>query len=134
MALIITPAILMIRIERLINKVSVDDSESAITLCRKYIEDLENKSISIININDARLLAEALFEIELLVTLGLMRCGEELLKTINDKIIKILVDYNIFRNRLMNDVPNEDSIGALAMLPTDCLRDIVDKLQVEYVW
>ena len=134
MVSIITPAILMIRLERLVNSVSVNDAQSAIKLCRKYIEDLENISTSIISKNEARVLAEDLFEIELLITLGVMTFASERLKNIYDKIIKILVDYNIFRNRLMNDVLNEDTIGTLAMLPSDCLRDIVDKLQVEYVW
>lgn len=136
MVSVITPAILMIRIERLINSVSINDAQTAIKLCRKYIEDLENRSItvSIIKQNDARFIAEDIFEIELLITLGAMTCAAEMLAKINNKIIKILVNYNIFRNRLMTDLSNEDTIGTLTMLPKDCLRDIVDKLQVEYVW
>ena len=136
MVSIITPTILMMRMERLVHNVSVNDGQAAIKLCRKYIEDLENRSnsISILKTSDARVIAEEIFEIELLITLGLMTCAEERLKTINNKIIKILVDYNIFRNRLMNDVSDNNTIGTLAMLPSDCLRDIVDKLQVEYVW
>lgn len=132
----ITPTIMMIRLERLINTVSNNNAQSAINLCRKYIEDLENRSISIsiIEQNDARFIAEDLFEIELLITLGLMSCSEQRLKKINDKVIKILVDYNMFRNRLMQDTSDVDKIGILSTLPNDCLRIIVDKLQLEYVW
>lgn len=136
MVSVITPAILMIRIERLIHNVLINDAQSAIKLCRRYIEDLENRSISIsiLTSNDARVIAEDIFEIELLISLGVMSCATERLKRINDKIIKTLLPYNIFRNRLMNEVSNNDTIGTLAMLPNDCLRDIIDKLQVEYVW
>lgn len=136
MLTVITPAIMMIRIERLMNHVSINDTETAIKLCKKYIEDLDNRSISIsiIETNDARYIAENLFEIELLITLGVTSCATIMLKIIKNKIIKILVNYNILRNRLMNDSSNVDTIGTLAMLPGDCLRDIVDKLQVDYVW
>lgn len=132
----ITPTILMVRLEKLIKTVSDNDAQSAIKLCRKYIDDLENRSISIsiIKPNEAHLIAEDLFEIELLITIGLMNHSTERLKKINNKIIKLLVNYNMIRNRIMNDISNQDTIGTLAMLPIDCLRDIVDKLQVDYVW
>lgn len=136
MVSVITPAILMIRIERLINNVSVDDNQNIIKLCRRYIEDFGNKklSVSITSQNDTRFIAEDFFEIELLVTLGAMTSAINKLKKLHHKIIKILVNYSIFCNRIMNDKSNEDTIGTLSILPTDCLRDIVDKLQIDYVW
>lgn len=136
MVSIITPAILMIRIERLINNISVDDNQNIIKLCRRYIEDFENKkiSVSITSQNDTRFIAEDFFEIELLVTMGAMTSAINKLEKLHHKIIKILVNYSIFCNRIMNDKSNEDTIGTLSILPTDCLRDIVDKLQIDYVW
>lgn len=134
MVLVITPAIMMIRLERLISYVLLDDVERSIILCRKYVKDLENKSISNTTTSVPRQLAEELFEVELLITLEAMTSASIRLKTLNDKIIKMLVNYHIFRNRLINVVSDESTIGTLYVLPTDCLIEIVDKLQIEYIW
>lgn len=130
----ITPAIMMIRFDRLIENLSTDKKDSAIKLCRKYIEDFDNKSITILDREDTNKFSDELFEIELLITLGVYGLAEEQLKTLNEKIIKILANYNMFRNRLMNSESNEESIGTLSYLPNDILQDIVDRLQVDYVW
>lgn len=134
MVSVITPAIMMIRIERIIDSISINNNESAIKLCRKYVDDLKQKSVSIITEDEAELIAQQLFEIELLIILGLMRCAEEEVKKIHYKIIKLLTNYNILRNRIMSTVSNKHTIGELATLPNDCLENIVERLQVEYVW
>lgn len=134
MVAVITPAIVMIRFERLLENISIDKQESAVRLCRKYIDDFDSKSITILTREDANQFSDELFEIELLITLGVYALAKEQLKALNNKIIKILANYQMFRNRLMNDKSNKDSIGVLSHLPNDILKDLVERLQIDYVW
>lgn len=134
MVAVITPAIVMIRFERLLENITFDKQESAVKLCRKYLDDFDNKSVTVLTREDANRFSDELFEIELLITLGVFQLAKEQLKALNNKIIHILTQYNMFRNRLMNNESKADAIGTLSTLPNDVLHSIVEMLQVDYVW
>lgn len=133
MVLVITPAIVMIRLEKVLENINVNKPDVAVKLCRKYLDEFEGKSITVFTREDTNHFADELFEIELLITLGVFEMATVQLQLLNKKIVRILTNYNMVRNRLMsNDMSND--IGSLAALPNDILRDIVDKLQADYVW
>jgi hypothetical protein len=133
MVLVITPAIVMIRLEKVLENINVNKPDVAVKLCRKYLAEFEGKSITVFTREDTNHFADELFEIELLITLGVFEMATVQLQLLNKKIVRILTNYNMVRNRLMsNDMSND--IGSLAALPNDILRDIVDKLQADYVW
>jgi hypothetical protein len=126
----ITPSIMLVRLERLIENVKQDKNAVAVRLCQKYIKEINDKSITILDIK----IVDALFEIELLITLGVNSIALQQLNDIRKDVIKILTNYNIFRNRLMNDTSTPDMIGSLAFLPNDILRNVVHIVQQKYVW
>lgn len=134
MVMFITPAIMLIRLERIIQNITEDKQEVAIRLCQKYVRDISNKPMSIITRDEAKQIAQELFEIELLITLGIMDSAVEQLNDIRNKVVKTLSQFHMFRNRLMNEDSNIDSVGSLAGLPNNVLHIVADKLQFEYVW
>jgi hypothetical protein len=134
MVSVITPAIVMIRLDTIVDKISINNHEIAVKLCRKYLDDFEAKTITVLTREDVIYFSDELFEIELLITLGVFNKAREQLQMLKKKVIKILVKYNMLRNRLMSNEASNDTIGSLAELPNDVLYEIVDKLQVEYVW
>lgn len=131
---VITPAIVMIRLDTIVDKISINNSETAVKLCRKYLDDFEAKTVTILTHEDIIYFSDELFEIELLITLGVFNSAKEKVQMLKKSVVKILVKYNMVRNRLMSNVSSKDTIGSLATLPNDLLYEIVDKLQVEYVW
>jgi len=130
----ITHGILIIRIERLLEYISSGNTQGAIRMCKKYSEDIEKKASCLFEREQANNISDVLFEIELLLMLNLTSPAETKVRTIADLITKPLVNYGMIRKRLMNEASTQDNIGALAVLPIDALRAIVDKLQVDYCW
>lgn len=133
MVSLITPAIVMIRLDTIVNKISINEPDTAVKLCRKYLEDFQDKTVTVLTREDVNHFADELFEIELLITLGVFNNAREQLQMLNKKIVKILTNYGMVCNRIMNNKISRDN-GSLATLPDDVLREIVDKLQTEYVW
>lgn len=130
----ITHGILIIRIERLLDYINDGNLEAAVRMCKIYSEELEKKAGPLFERETAINIADTLFEIELLLMLNASDLAKSKIHNIRDQITKPLVNYAMFRNRLMDDTSSKDSIGTLAMLPQDILRNVVDALQVEYCW
>jgi hypothetical protein len=133
MVSVITPAIVMIRLDTIVNKISINQPDTAVKLCQKYLDDFQDKTVTVLTREDVNHFSDELFEIELLITLGVFSNAREQLQMLNKKIIKILTNYGMVCNRIMNNQLLRDN-GSLAFLPDDVLREIVDKLQTEYVW
>lgn len=134
MVSVITPAIVMLRMEKIAENISSNNRDGAIKLCQKYVEDFEKKTTTILTQEEVNHFIDELFEIELLITLGVFIKATNQVQALNKKIVKTLVNYNMFRDRLMHDEPSDETIGSLATLPADVIRDIVDRLQNDYVW
>lgn len=130
----ITHGILIIRIERLLDYINEGNLDAAIRMCKVYTEELEAKAGPLFERETAIKIAECLFEVELLLMLKASDIAKAKIYEIRNQVIKPLVNYAIIRNRLMDDIPSEDKIGTLAILPNDILRNVVDTLQAEYCW
>ena len=130
----ITHGILIIRIERLLEYISIGNTQGAIRMCKKYSEDIEKNASCLFEREQANNISDVLFEVELLLMLNLTSPAETKVRTIADLITKPLVNYGMIRKRLMNEASTQDNIGTLALLPSDILRAVVGNLQVDYCW
>lgn len=131
---IITPGILIIRIERLLDLISTGNTQAAIRMCQRYSEDIDKKASSLFERAQAIHISDTLFEIELLLMLNVSLPAEKKVRSIANLVTKSLVNYGMIRNRLMDEESTKDNIGSLAMLPNDVLRAVVDNLQSQYCW
>jgi anaerobic ribonucleoside-triphosphate reductase len=132
---IITPGILIIRMERLLEYISNGNTQAAIRMCKNYSEDIEKKACDLFEREQANHISDVLFETELLLMLNASSIAQQKVRTIADLITKPLINYGMIRKRLMNEKNStEDSIGSLSGLPIDVLRAVVDNLQTQYCW
>lgn len=131
---IITPGILIIRIEKLLDLISTGKTQAAIRMCQRYSEDIDKKASSLFEREQAIHISDMLFVIELLLMLNASSQAQIKVRSIANLVTKPLVNYGMIRNRLMNEDSKKDNIGSLAMLPNDVLRVVVDNLQSQYCW
>lgn len=134
MVFAITPGIMMIRLDRLLQNATVEKKDTAVKLCRKYVADLEMRNITILTDKETTKMAQEMFEIELLLLMDVIETAVQQINNIRQQVIKKLVNFSILRNRLSNDGHTKDTIGDLTSLPQDILLVVVDKLQNDYVW
>lgn len=131
---IITPGILIIRIERLLDFISTGNTQAAIRMCQKYSEDIDKKACNLFGREQAIHISDVLFETELLLMLNASSHALNNVRSIANLVTKPLINYAMIRNRLMNEESTQDNIGSLAVLPNDVLRAVVDNLQSQYCW
>lgn len=131
---IITPGILIIRIERLLEYISNGNIQAAIRMCQKYIEDIDKKACSLFEREQANHISDVLFEVQLLLMVNSSSIAQAKVRSVADLITKPLVNYGMVKNRLMNEASTKDNIGTLAILPNDVLRVVIDNLQTQYCW
>lgn len=131
----LSPAIISIRLERLIERIQDGEMESSIRLCKVYSEDMEKTYISIMEREEAIKIADDLFQVELLLMLNVTSNALEMVKNLQEMIRIKLINYEIVRKRMLNtEFQNEEKLGALCQLPMDVLRDIADRVHQEYCW
>lgn len=131
---IITPGILIIRIERLLDFINNGNTQGAIRMCKKYSEDIEKKACTLFEREQAVHLSDTLFEIELLLMVNATELATKKIRAIATIVTKPLVNYGMVRKRLMCETSTQENIGTLAQLPNDVLRTVVDSLQAQYCW
>lgn len=130
----ITPGILLIRLDRLLQFIDIGNLTSAIRMCGKFVEDFDNKAGGVFKDKEVSYISDSLFEIELLLILNATSSAKDKIDTLRNNIIKTLVNYGVFKDRMMDEEYTEDTIGTLAIIPTDVRRFIVDILQIDYCW
>jgi hypothetical protein len=130
----ITPGILLIRIERLSEFIDAENLTSAIRMCGRFVEDFDNKAGGVFKEQEIADISSSLLLIELLLVLNATSAAKDMTRNLRDTLIKTLVNYGVFKDRMMNEKSTEDTIGTLAILPNDVMRIVVDNLQMDYCW
>jgi hypothetical protein len=129
----ISPAIMSIRIERLLSKIVEGDKQAAIRLCKVYCEDLE-KTTTIFERCEIVRMGEKLFEIELLIMVDVFDLAIEKVKAFQEMVISKLIMYQVVKKRMLDNRKEDRDIGTLDVLPMDILFKITNSLQDEYCW
>lgn len=137
MSIIITPAIMSIRLERLIENLKRDDIASVMQssrLCKVFAEDFQNSNISIFENEDIISMSEQFFQMELYILIGVKHLAIPIALMMYKKICKILTRYAVMVNRLLDTEQTSESVGVLYKLPMDINSIIADKLFNEYCY
>lgn len=137
MSIIITPAIMSIRLERLIENLKRDDIASVMQssrLCKVFAEDFQNSNISIFENEDIISMSEQFFQMELYILIGVKHLAIPIALMMYKKICKILTRYAVIVNRLLDTEQTSESVGVLYKLPMDINSIIADKLFNEYCY
>lgn len=131
----ITPGIMLLRMERLLEATNCGEHESTergIRLCKKYVEELKEKKITIFSHEEVITIAEDLFLTELYLTLGLVELAQSTIKQVRNTIQHMMTSYAIIKKRMMCESKGNDYSGNLFHLPMDVKEIIVDKLHRDY--
>lgn len=137
MSIIITPAIMSIRLERLIENLKRDDLASVLQssrLCKVYAEDFQNSNISIFENEDIISMSEQFLHMELYILIGVKHLAIPIALMMYKKICKTLTPYAVMVNRLLDTEQTSESVGVLYRLPMDIYSIIADKLFNEYCY
>lgn len=134
---VITPAIMSLRMERLVNTINGDVEDSvqrAIRLCKVYVEEMTVKQVSIFSTEDVCMFGEELFQAELYLLMGFPHLALESITIVRSKVQNCLVKYAVMRKRLLENEQSEEFSGTLYHLPRDVRSIIGDKLFEEYCY
>ena len=132
MSIIITHAIMSIRLERLIENLNRDDIVSIMQssrLCKVYAEDLKDAHF---DEKDIISMSDEFFQMELYILIGVKHLAIPIALMMYKKICKILTRYTVVMNRLLDTEQTSESVGVLYNLPMDINNLIADKLYAEY--
>lgn len=135
MSIIITPAVMSIRLERLIENLKRADIASVMQssrLCKLYAEDFKNSNISIFENEDIISMSDEFFQMELYILIGVKHLAIPIALMMYKKICMILTRYAIMAKRLQDYEQTNETVGVLYNLPMNVNSIIADKLFYEY--
>jgi hypothetical protein len=128
--LMITPIIMLIRIERLLDALRDNDKERIISLCEKFVLQFNNADIGTFGVDEVEMLKDGFEEIMMLAMLDVFAIKKGL--SMRKYVKNYVIVGNGIVSLLQNSCLEEDSLGNLNKLPFDIRYHLSTIMKMEY--